>query len=315
MMLQLAHLYLTAPREDRGAFARYQERLGAYARNRAADPEAVFDDTVAATLRPRDLRALHNTAPFVAAVDMDRAFRFWRDRATNGSNFTAVIIGDFEIWQVSPLIERYLASLPTGHAEQPADVGFRRPNGIVERVIQRGIEPRAFTRIIVGDTLDLTLEADADLDAVRDLLEMVLYERLREQLGGTYGVSVSVDVRRGPQPSYAFNIDFAASPARVDSLASAAIGEIERLRDRGPTSTEAMKVREAAIQHNSDESRGNTYWANELEWHALSGWSLDSIADHPNDAANVSLPMLIAACNKYLDGRSYVRVTRLPVTR
>ena len=312
MMLQLAHLYLTAPREDRDAFRRYQERLYAYARNRAADPDAVFDDTVAAARRPGDLRALHNTTPFVDAVDMTKAFRFWRDRAGNASNFTAVIVGDFEIWQISPLIERYLASLPAGRTEQPADVGLGPPNAKIARTIQRGIEPRALTRIVIGDTLALTLEADAALDATRDLLEMVLYERLREQLGGTYGVTVDLAVYRAPKPSYTFTIDFSAAPERIETLAAAALAEIERLRYKGPTSAEAGKVREAAMQHNNEQSHGNGYWASELEWHALTGWSIDSIAEHPNDAASVSLPMLIAACNRYLDGRRYVRVTRLP---
>jgi zinc protease len=312
MMLQVAHLYLTSPREDTAAFRRYQERLRAFARNRAADPDAIFEDTVAAALRPGDPRALRSTAPFVESVDMGKAFRFWRARASNASNFTAVIVGDFEMWQVTPLIERYLGSLPAGHAEAPADVGLGRPAGVVERTLQRGMEPRAFTRIVIGDTLSLTLDADAALDATRDVLDMVLYEKLREQMGGTYGVSVDVEVRRTPRPSFVFAIEFSAAPERVDTLAAAALAEIERLRTRGPTPGEAEKVRKAAIEHNDEQSRGNTYWANELEWHSLTGWSLEAIARHGDDAAKVSAASLQAACARYLDGRRFVRVTRLP---
>src|SRR5215208_1745639 len=57
-MFQLAHLYFTAPRADSAAFRRYQDRSRSFARSRAADPDAAFGDTVAATLRPRDPRAL-----------------------------------------------------------------------------------------------------------------------------------------------------------------------------------------------------------------------------------------------------------------
>jgi zinc protease len=311
-MLQVAHLYLTAPREDHEAFRRYQERMRAFARSRAADPDAIFEDSVAAAVRPGDLRALRSTAPFADAVDLEKALRFWRERASTASNFTAVIVGDFETWQVAPLIERYLGSLPAGHAEAPADVGLGRPSGIVERRLQRGVEPRAFTRILIGDTLSLTLDADAALDATRDVLEMVLYERLREQMGGTYGVSVDVEVRRGPSPSYVYSIDFSAAPERVDTLAAAAIGEIERLRTRGPTTAEAEKVRKAAIEHNDERSHGNSYWANELEWHSLTGWPLEAVARHGDDAEKISAASLRAACARYLDGRRFVRVTRLP---
>jgi zinc protease len=315
VMLQLAHAYLTSPREDTETFARYRERLAAFARNRAADPDAVFTDTVAWTLRPDDPRALRNTTSFVASVDMDRALHFWRDRAKNGSNFTAVIVGDFEVWQVGPLVERYLGSLPAGHPERPADMGFSLPESGQARSFRRGIEPSALTRIIIRDTSSVTLEADAALDATRDLLDMVLHERLREDLAGTYGVSVSVEILRGPRPSFAFSIDFTAAPERIDSLANAALGEIERLRTRGPTPEEVARVRKAAIEHNDEDSHGNGYWANELAWHTLSGWSLESIAQHGEDAKKISAAMLKSACARYLDGRRFVRVTRFPELR
>jgi zinc protease len=155
----------------------------------------------------------------------------------------------------------------------------------------------------------------ARLDATRDLLDMVLHERLREDLAGTYGVSVSVEIFHGPRASFAFTIDFTAAPERIDSPASAALAEIERLRTHGPTPEEAARVRTAAIEHNDVDSHGNGYWANELAWHTLSGWSLESIARHAEDAKRISAEMLKSACARYLDGRRFVRVTRFPELR
>ena len=309
-MLQLAHLYLTAPREDADVFRRYQERLAAYARNRAEDPEEVFDDSVAATVRRGDLRGMHGTQAFIDAVAMPKALRFWRERTSNAANFTAVIVGDFELWQVSPLIERYLASLPAGKAEQAANVGFGRITSTVTRTMRRGVEPTAQTRILFGNPVAPTVESDAELDAVRDLLDLVLQARIREELGGTYGVFVGLERRRGGEPSYTFSIDFTTAPERVDSLANATLAEIDRLRTRGPTASEAKTLREAALQHDGDQ--GNSYWAGELMWHALSGWSLESIASHAEDAERISAETLTAASARYLDARRYIRVTRLP---
>jgi zinc protease len=311
-MMQLTHLYFTTPREDADVFRRYRERLAAYARNRAEDPDEVFDDSVSATLRPGDLRGLHGTRGFVDAVDMEKAMHFWRARTANASNFTAVIVGDFELWQVSPLVERYLASLPAGSAERPGDVGLGRITSTVQRTIWRGVEPTAQIRILFGDRLPTTLESDAELDAVRDLLDLALQSRIREQLGGTYSVSVGVERRLGGEPSYTFTVDFTTAPEHVDSLASATLAEIDRLRTRGPTESEARKLREAAIRHDGDDEHGNSYWAGELIWHSLSGWSVESIADHAEDAERISVEMLKAASARYLDARRFVRVTRLP---
>jgi zinc protease len=314
LMLQLAHLYLTSPREDQTAFRRYAERLVAYARNRAADPDELFNDTLAAALRPDDPRALRNSAAFAAAVDMRKGLRFWRERANNGSNFTAILVGDFEVWQVSPLIERYLGSIPAGHVEQPADFSYALLRGPVVRSFRRGIEPSAVTRIVLGDTLTITPEADVALRETRDLVEMVLHERLREELAGTYGVNVDLEVFLGPRPSFALSLGFTAAPERIDSLAATAVAELERLRTRGPTADEAARVRTMAIEHAGGDSQSNRYWASELAWHSLVGWSLESIAHHADDATKVSIEMLRSSCARFLDGRRFVRVTRRPDT-
>jgi zinc protease len=314
LMLQLAHLYLTSPREDETAVRRYSDRLNAYARQRAADPDEAFADTLSAALRPNDPRALRNSAAFAAAVDMRKALRFWRQRATNGSNFTAVLVGDFELWQVSPLIERYLGSIPAGHVEQPADFSYARPPAPVLRSFRRGIEPSAATRIVLGDTLTLTPEADVALRETRDLIEMVLHERLREELAGTYGVNVDLEVFLGPRPSFALSIGFNAAPERIDSLAATAVAELERLRTHGPTPDEAERVRRMAIEHAGGDSQNNRYWVSDLAWHSLVGWSLESIAQHADDTKNVSSELLRSSCARFLDGRRFVRVTRLPET-
>ena len=313
LMLRLAHLYLTAPREDAETFARYRERLRTFARNRAVDPRAVFEDSAASLLRPGEARALHGTSRFVDAIDLGAALQFWRARAANASNMTAVLVGDYEIWQVSPLIERYLGSLTPGQLERPASVGFSAIGNQVIKSIESGVEPQGQVRIVLDGATEMTLEADAALNATRDLLALVLETRLREELGGTYGTSVYLTMRQAPSPRYTFTIDFDADPERADSLATAAIVEIERLRTQGPTAAEASKVREAAIRHNEDRARGNNYWLTELAWHSLSGWSLHAIADHPEDADRITEESLKEASARYLDGRRFVRLTRLPV--
>jgi len=289
--------------------------LTTFVRDRVADPEAVFADSVAATLWTGDLRALPATVAFVDAMDMREGLRFWKERVANASNFTAVIVGDFEIWQVSPLIERYLASLPPGHAERPRDLGIPQLRGRMERVIERGIDPRAQTRITLGDTITWTMKTDSELNTLRDLVALVLQSRLREELGGTYDVSVTVNMRSGPPAEFELTVGFTAAPERIDTLAGAALAELERLRTKGPTKDEAAKVRAAAVRHHDDDRDGNYYWASELVAHSLLGWSLDSIADHGDAASEISVASLSAAAARYLDSRQYVRVTRMPTNR
>ena len=314
-MFQLAHLYFTAPRADSAAFRRYQDRSRSFERSRAADPDAAFGDTVAATLRPRDPRALAASRAFADAVDMETALRFWRARVVNASNFTVVLVGDLTLDRMRPLVERYLASLPAGHAEQPREMGPRFPAGAVSRAFRRGIDPKAHTQLVLGGPLEPTPAASNELSSTRELTELVLQARLRELMGGTYGVAVWLETHEAPRPEYALHVAFDAAPERVDSLVGAALAELERLRTAGPSSDEVEKVK-AAETRDADESRqGNHFWAAELTVHARRGWSLESITEHDDEVARLSRESLRDACRRYLATSRVVRVTMYPAGR
>lgn len=314
-LFQLLHLYLSAPRADEAAFRRYRERLLAWARDRAADPDEVFRDSVRSVELEGDPRALPSSTAFVERIDLRKAIDFWRARAANASNFTVVLVGDFTLPQLRPLVERYLGSLPAGHAERPAAARVHVPTGVVERAFRRGADPRARTRIAFADTITPTEAALADLHATRELLELTLDERLRQTMGGTYGVSVTLSMTADARPVYRLWLDFSAAPERVDSLARAALAEVARLRTSGPTDDEAERVRAATVRDHEGDVADNDYWLNELASHALHGWPLRSIATHADEAKRISAASLREACARYLHVDRFVRVTRYPAAR
>jgi len=65
---------------------------------------------------------------------------------------------------------------------------------------------------------------------------------LREDLGGTYDVSVSQSSERDPRQEYQVTVDFGSSPERADTLRAAVFREIERIKRDGPTAEEIEKV-------------------------------------------------------------------------
>ena len=71
-----------------------------------------------------------------------------------------------------------------------------------------------------------------------------LREILREELGGTYGVSVGFS-NNPPIKGYgAMQIQFGSSPENVDKLVNAALKELERLKAEGPSADDVAKVKE-----------------------------------------------------------------------
>ncbi len=311
-LFQVLHLYLSAPRADSIAFRRYRERALAAAANRDADPDAVFSDTVAATISRNHRRANRAGTSFLKGVRMEKSLEFWKARTSNASSFTMVLAGDFTLDRVRPLLERYMAPLPAGTREEPRDNGVRFPTGGVRRDIRVGVGPKARTQLILNGPFDRSMEAGEALNAARDVAELALEARLRETLGGTYGVYVSAGAELTVPSSYRITIGFEGSPERMEALSAAALEVLKRLRTTGPTMDELAKTRAALIRDLDGKLEDNDYWADELAWHARMGWPLESILTHQANAKLLTMDALKAACARYLGTERLARVTMYP---
>jgi len=314
-LFQLMNLYFTAPRADIAAFTRFHARYRSRTADRSADPDAVFSDTLSIATRSRRDVLEPGTERFAAAIDLQSALDFWRQRMRNASNFTLVIIGDVTLERLRPLLRTYMASLPAGRRQAPQDVPMRGPAGADERSFRRGSDEKARTEIVLGGTVLLTPEVETTFRALGDLLSLVIESRVREIMGGTYGVTVSLDLPAVARAPYAFRIGFSGAPDRIDSLSRAALDEVERLRTHGPSADEVAKVKAATMLEHERGQESNSYWLGELAWNAQLGWPLDKVRARRAEVASLSASSLREASKKYLDVRNYLRVTMLPERR
>lgn len=309
---QLLRLYLTSPRRDTVAFHRYQARMASVAQDRGRDPDAVFRDSVAAAFAGGNPRAMKRGAPFYREARLDDALDFWTGRTANGAGFTVAIVGDFTLARMRPLVERYLASIPRGAAEpQPVRRGATISGG-VHRDVTSGIVDRARTAIGFSAPFELTTDALNALALVREVVARSLRERLRDEMGGTYDVDVSLDIDDTPSPRYTVRIEFESAPSRIDALAAVAIDELKALHRSGPTALQFSGAREARVRDFDGRIDDNAYWVAELTFHALHGWTLAGIAAHRHEIESMSLGDVRKACATYIPGGNYVRLTMRP---
>ena len=311
-LFQLLHLYFTAPRSDTAAFTSLRDMLKRGAVARVADPDAAFRDTIRVTLGKHAMRNRPSTAGLYQELDLRRALDFWRQRTANASNFTVLVVGSFEPSDVRELVSQYLASLPAGTREGPRDTGTRYADGVVERVVHKGIDPRGDTRIIFTGDVDRDPDGMERLHLLRELLSSSLESRLRDSLGGTYSVDVDLTVEHPPSWEYALGIEFAAAPGRLDTLATATFAEIERLRRSGPTSQELSKIKAAEVREVNAGLEDNEYWMDELESHLRMDWPLDHILQQRKELDSVDVVGMKSTAMKYLRLDNYVRVSRVP---
>ncbi|HEX5869015.1 MAG TPA: insulinase family protein, partial [Longimicrobium sp.] len=311
-LFQLIHLYFTQPRRDTTAWAAYLQRGRESLRNRNVTPESAFGDTLTAILTQGHPRSRPFTSAVFDSLDIDRSLAIYRQRFADAGDFTFYFVGTFDPDSLRPLVETYLASLPgTGSRENFRDLGVRPPNGVVERTVRRGVEPKARTVLVFTGPAEFSREASADVNALTEALELRLREKLREELGGTYTVGVSGSIARDPYPRYSLNIDFGSAPERVDELVRVVMAEIDTVRAAGVPQDVVDKVREAFRRSRETEMRENSTWLVRLMSYDRHGWDARGINENLA-ASRISVERVREAARLYLDPARRVQVSLMP---
>ena len=314
--LQLVHLHFTAPNRDPEAFELLQRRLDAGLANSAENPGTVFGERVrglntldhytARPLRPED----------VGRLERDRMEAYYAARFRNAADFTFFFVGAFEVDPITPLLTRYLASLPSaGTATGTAvDLRLEFPSSVRRETVNKGQEPTSQTAITFFSDTGLQELETHHVRAAGDVLQMRLRDMLREELGGTYSVGVNHS-DTAPYPGYGTtSVRFGSSPENADRLADAVMAALDRLRADGPTAAEVQAVKETEKRQIETSLRQNGYWLGSLQAMHLLGRDPRGITRRIERADSLTAEHIQAAARRYFPADRYTVVTLLPET-
>jgi zinc protease len=316
-MFQLIYLDFTAPRLDTAAFQALKNQIGPYLANRGADPDEVFGDTIAVTMAQHNFRSRPLTAATFAEVNPEKSLAFYKDRVADASDFTFVFVGNIDTLTLKPLVEKYIASLPSlGRKETFRDNGGRPPTGVVERVVHKGVEPKANTIIDFTGACQYAPEARFAIRAMIEVLQIQLNEALREQLGGTYSPSAGGTCARTPRQQYSISIQFNSSPDNVEKLSKTVFKLIDSLKTHGPPASDVDKVREELKRGREVDLKQNNYWLGNLLARTQAGEDITGLLDAYDAMIRGLTPAQIQeTAKKYLDTSNYARFILLPETK
>ena len=263
---QLIYQRFVAPRRDETAFISYKTFLSGILANRGASPAAALGDTVTLVMTQGHPRARPPNEEMIDRLDLDASFAFYRDRFADASDFVFYFVGAFAPEEMRPLVETYLGGLPSlGRVETWRDVGIDPPEGVIEKVVRRGLEPQSQTQIVFAGEAEYSREEEMAVSALADVLDIRLRELLREDLGGTYGVSVAGSLAHRPDEEYSVRLRFGSAPERAEELAAVVFEEIERIRREGPDAETVEKVRETQRRAKETQLERNRYWLQRLQ--------------------------------------------------
>ena len=312
-LFQLIHMRFTQPRADREIFDVMREQTRAALANQAATPGFAFQEALNGALTQNHPRSRLMTVALIEEMDLAKSLAFYRDRFADASDFTFVFVGTFDLTTMRPLVEKYLASLPSSQRKESwKDVGIRAPEGVVERRVLKGIEPKGQAQITFTGPFVNDQAHRAAIRAMGLVLTTRLRNVLREDLGGTYSINASPSYTRVPRQEYTVSIGFGANPERTDALVQRVLEEIATFRTGGPTQKEVDDTREALKREFEGGTTQNGYLLTQIAGRYQSGESVEDFFRITETYDALTPAIIQDAAKAYLNLDRYVKVTLAP---
>ncbi len=312
-LFQLIYLYFTAPRKDSTAFLSFQSRIKGFIRNRGASPDAAYQDTIQVTMANYHFRARPWIESLLDEMNLETSFHIYRDRFADASDFTFVLVGNFDPAVIKPLAQMYLGGLPAiKRDENWKDVGVDAPKGVIDKLVKKGVEPKSRVTMIFTGPFAWNRQNTYELNSMTEVLDIKLREVLREDMGGTYGVGVWPSVARYPDEKYSVNISFGCAPERVNELTAAVFQQIDSLKSYGTTEKYLTKVKESQRRKRETDLKENGFWLNVLRSYYEYQDDPKEILYYENKVENLKLEAIQQTAQRYFNTENYVNVVLLP---
>ena len=279
-MLQLAHLYFTAPRKDSMAFEGMMNRNLSLLKNRNASSKVVYNDSLSATLYDHNVRMAPVTVEIAKKADYNRIFEIYRERFSDASNFKTVFIGKVDMAQLRPLLCQYLATLPSTHKAEKSNKAnvpqIVKKNEVV-KFVHKQETPLANVSVFYTANVPFSPKNDLVLDMLTRVLQIAYTDSVREEKGGTYGVGVSFNLEKEDNPNALLRISYKSDPKRYEELNPVIYKQLLNIADHGPVASSMDKVKKYLKKQYGQMTITNDYWSYVI-WHQL-----DDDADFDKD--------------------------------
>jgi zinc protease len=102
------------------------------------------------------------------------------------------------------------------------------------------------------------------LQVLSGILDITYTEKIRENEGGTYGVSVSFSAQKRPSEKGEGYIMFDCDPARANDLKAIVYKELDNMVSIGPTKENLDKAVLNILKNREESKKHNSYWSSTL---------------------------------------------------
>jgi zinc protease len=313
LALKLIHLYFTAPRKDSTVWNGLISQQKALLVNEANSPLNIFGDTARAVLHNYNIRGYNATPALLNAASMDKAFNYYKERFADAGNFTFIFVGNTEGIGMRGLIRKYIGSLPGTNSHQGLkDLNMNPPAGKITKIIHKGIDDKSTVELLFHGTFDYNEENNLQLNALGEILQIKLTQRLRLLESGVYSPRAAAYYLNYPNGQYKVMVQFTCSAANVKKLIDATLDEVNKIKQNGALPTDIQKFVADETRATELKIKQNGFWIQHLSSGYQNKEDPGKIFNYVSTLKHVTVESTKAAANKYLNDDNFIKLVLLP---
>ncbi len=292
-----------------------------FGKNLNNDPYSYFFKKLNAALHPDHLLfkdvSVKNASKEIAKDVMEMCF-------SDPSQFTMIIVGDVNKQDVKEIIRTHL-NFNISNARKlndKIDDDYFSPLGSFiktnyDGVFYKGIDTHPIGVLCYNKQFNSN---DKDInylfasEALANILQTRLLEKLRQNLGDTYNVNVDISYPFAPNLSeIEIYITFSSEPQKINVLKLAIQNEIKNLLELGPTKQEISTTKEIKMQSLKDILHENNTVIRMHELNIFYKYTIKSLAEYAEFINNeITCENVMKLCNHLFKNKNLVTATLLP---
>ncbi|MDR2652210.1 MAG: insulinase family protein [Prevotellaceae bacterium] len=309
-ILQLVYMNFTNPRWDENDFNVLVDNYKTQLKNLESNPSYIFSKERQKTLYNNHPRRQTVSTEIIDKIKFDRLPDLHKQIFDNAAKFTFAFVGNIDPAVLKPLVEKYIGSIPTTSTIRTwKDDGIIPVRGIKDNIFETKMQtPKTTVAYTWTGDLDNTLENRILIDVLGQILRTRYTEVIREEKGGSYGVSVSGSLSREPKETYTLVVSFDSEKEKVEKLGllDDVTNEFKKIAENGPLAEDLSKVKEFMVKQRKDQLKQNNTWLSYLTSLHLLNFDATSDYDKLVDEMNAEKIQKLAA--QILNDNNLIRV-------
>ena len=312
-LFELVYLQFTGMRTDDEAYASFEERIKTQLDSRILNPMVAFGDSIteiAYNYNPRNSRL--KSSDF-SNISYHRMIDMYKERYADASDFVFTFVGNVNRDSIRPLLEQYIATLPSLNRKEKADESQVTPfrKGKVKCHFSRELEtPKSAVGLMYTGNMPYNLKNAMIVQLLSNILDLVYLQKVREDQSASYSIQASAGLYDFPEGRTSIQVYFDTDLQKQDGIIHIVKSELERIAKEGPREEDLKKSRDNIIKGRAEIMQENRYWLDVVDTYYYRNFDMHT--DYNRILNGITVDDIKSFVKKFLDQGNEIEVVMFP---